>query len=99
MSFATDDYFFYVPCTSLACLIVGTHRMRGSMPHAASRLPGRARSLYGLLHVNDYMYNVEGKCNVWKPVGEGPDLLCNETEIMPEKKRVRYAVVTHGPLT
>ena len=45
------------------------------------------------------MYNVEGKCNVWKPVGEGPDLLCNETEIMPEKKRVRYAVVTHGPLT
>ena len=33
--FATDDYFFYVPCTSLACLGVGTHRMRESMPHVA----------------------------------------------------------------
>ena len=46
----------------------------------------------GLLHVNDYMYNVEGKCNVWKSVGEVQDLPYNETEIVLKKKAVRYAV-------
>ena len=34
--FATDDYFLYTTLTSLACLVVGTLRMRGSMPHVAS---------------------------------------------------------------
>ena len=39
------------------------------------------------------MYNVEGKCNVWKSVGEVQDLpYYNETEIVLEKKAVRYAV-------
>ena len=33
--FATDDYFFYIACTTLACLVVGTLRMRDSMPHVA----------------------------------------------------------------
>ena len=39
------------------------------------------------------MYNVEGKCNVWKSVGVVHDLPYNETEIVLEKKAVRYAVV------
>ena len=34
--FAADDYFFYVACTSVACLVVGNLRMRDSMPHVAS---------------------------------------------------------------
>ena len=34
--FATDDYFLYTTLTSLACLVVGTLRMRCSMPHVAS---------------------------------------------------------------
>ena len=38
------------------------------------------------------MYNVEGKCNVWKSVGEVQDLPYNETEIVLKKKAVRYAV-------
>ena len=38
------------------------------------------------------MYNVEGKCNVWKSVGEVHDLPYNETEIVLKKKAVRYAV-------
>ena len=38
------------------------------------------------------MYNVEGKCNVWKSVGAPVDLPYNETEIVSEKKGVRYAV-------
>ena len=29
---------------------------------------------------------------MWKSVGEGPDLPCNETEIVPKKKGVRNAV-------
>ena len=41
--FATDDYFLYATLTFLACLVVGTHRMRDSMPHVAS--VGGARSL------------------------------------------------------
>ena len=41
--FATDDYFFYAASTCQACLCVGTHRMRDSMPHVAS--VGGARSL------------------------------------------------------
>ena len=41
--FATDDYFFYATLTSLACLSVGTLRMRDSMPHVAR--VGGARSL------------------------------------------------------
>ena len=41
--FATADYFFYATLTSQACLGVGTHRMRDSMPHVAS--VGGARSL------------------------------------------------------
>ena len=36
IEFATDDYFFYATLTSLACLVVGTLRMRDSMPHVAS---------------------------------------------------------------
>ena len=42
------------------------------------------------------MYNVEGKCNVWKSVGWGPDLPYNETEIEDKKKGVRYAVEARG---
>ena len=34
--FATAEYLSYATLTSQACLSVGTHRMRGSMPHAAS---------------------------------------------------------------
>ena len=41
--FATAEYFFYATLTSQACLCVGTHRMRDSMPHVAS--VGGARSL------------------------------------------------------
>ena len=41
--FATDDYFLYTTLTSLACLVVGTLRMRDSMPHVAS--VGGARSV------------------------------------------------------
>ena len=41
--FATDDYLFYTTSTTLACLVVGTLRMRESMPHVAS--VGGARSL------------------------------------------------------
>ena len=40
--FATDDYFFYATNTSLACLVVGTGRMRDSMPHAASVVGARS---------------------------------------------------------
>ena len=36
VEFATADYFFYAAFTSHACLSVGTHRMRESMPHVAS---------------------------------------------------------------
>ena len=41
--FAPNDYFLYATLTSQACLSVGTHRMRDSMPHAAR--VGGARSL------------------------------------------------------
>ena len=41
--FAPHDYFFYATSTCVACLVVGTHRMRESMPHVAS--VGGARSL------------------------------------------------------
>ena len=34
--FATHDYFFYATLTSTADLVVGTLRMRDSMPHVAS---------------------------------------------------------------
>ena len=43
LEFAAANYFFYTACTTLACLVVGTLRMRGSMPHVAS--VGGARSL------------------------------------------------------
>ena len=41
--FARDDYLFYATITSLACLLVGTLRMRESMPHVVR--VGGARSL------------------------------------------------------
>ena len=41
--FAPHDYFFYATSTSHSSLVVGTLRMRDSMPHAAS--VGGARSL------------------------------------------------------
>ena len=42
--FAPHDYFFYMTLTCLHCLIVGTGRMRGSMPLVAS--VGSAVSIY-----------------------------------------------------
>ena len=35
IEFARDDYFLYRTLTTLACLSVGTLRMRDSMPHVA----------------------------------------------------------------
>ena len=43
IQFATHDYLFYIPSTCLYCLLVGTGRMRDSMPLVAS--VGGARSL------------------------------------------------------
>ena len=58
--FATYDYFFYMTVTTLACLVVGTLRMRDSMPHVAS--VGGARTVdteRTPSMCNQYMYNVE----------------------------------------
>ena len=73
--FARADYFFYAHLTSQACLSVGTHRMRDSMPHVA-RVGGartvdteRTPSMCNQMYVQRRRYEML-KVNV----GEGEDL-------------------------
>ena len=83
IQFATDDYLFYATCASLPCLLVGTLRMRDSMPHVAS--VGGARtvdtertpSMCNQMYVQRRMYR--------SPSARGR--ICRTTKLRYERKK------------
>ena len=88
IEFATDDYFFYATSTSLACLVVGTLRMRDSMPHVA-RVGGartvdteRTPSMGNQMYVQRRMYR--------SPSARAT--ICRATKLRYDRKKGPYGM-------